>query len=76
VNEDLHNLEEHLASNESLLAVAAFRRVFKTMTLDWNHDGGRYRELDRAEVEPQHPFAQTENTRMQPWSEKCVFMGS
>ena len=62
VIEELHYLEEHLASNESLLARAAFRRVFKTVTLYWNHDGGR--ELDRAEVEPQHPFALTENTRI------------
>jgi hypothetical protein len=40
VIEELHYLEEHLASNESLLARAAFRRVFKTVTLYWNHDGG------------------------------------
>ena len=66
VIEELHYLEEHLESNESLLARAAFRRVFKTVTLYWNHDGGRYRELDRVEVEPHHPFALTENTRIPP----------
>lgn len=64
VIEELHYLEEHLASNESLTARAAFSRVFKSVTLYWNHGEGRYRELDRAEVEPQHPFALTENTRM------------
>ncbi len=62
--EELHYLEEHQTSNESRLARAAFRRVFKTVTLSWNHDPGRYRELDRAEVEPQHPFALTGNTRI------------
>jgi hypothetical protein len=65
VIDELHYLEEHLASNKSLLARAAFRRVFKTVTSYWNHDGGRYRELDRAEVEPKHPFALTENTPSQ-----------
>ena len=76
VIEELHYLEQHLASNESLLARAAFRRVFKTVTLYWNHDGGRYRELDRAEVESQHPFALTENTpiRVQNGRQKPRFV--
>ena len=56
-------MDKHLASIASLLARAAFRRVFETVTLYWNHNGGRYRELDRAEIEPQHPFALTENAR-------------
>jgi DNA invertase Pin-like site-specific DNA recombinase len=33
VIDELHYLDEHLASNESLLARAVFKRVFKTVTL-------------------------------------------
>ncbi len=57
--EELNHLEEHQTSNESLLARSAFRRIFKSVTLFWNHSGRRYRAIERAEVEPQYPFGLT-----------------
>ena len=66
--EDESPLEEHLTSSESLLVRSAFRRLYKSVTLYWNHDGGRYRALDRAEVEPQYPFGLMGNALNQPRS--------
>lgn len=60
--EELHHLEQYLEATESEQARAAMRRIYKTVTLYWKHGEGRYRTLERAEIETHHPFALTGST--------------
>jgi hypothetical protein len=54
---ELQHLEEQLTSDCIPLAKAAFRRVFKSVRLFWKQVSPRRRELERAEVEAEFPFA-------------------
>jgi len=54
---ELDHLQEHVTSDNVLLAKAAFQRVFKTVTLFWKQVSPRRRELVEAKIEAHYPFA-------------------
>jgi len=73
--EELHHLEQYLEATESDQARAAMRRIYQTVTLYWKHGEGRYRTLERAEIETNHPFALTGSTRTRLWNERSTTGG-
>ena len=63
---ELDELEQHLTGDCRLLAKAAFKRVFESVTLFWERVSPRRNELVRAEIKPRFPFVLTVGSLIRP----------